>query len=386
MITDAKRNIAVIFGGPGPEHDVSVISAHQTMDAVDRRKNIVVPVYLDFENRFLTGPQLRDITKFKPVPEGVKQADFTWGDIGPVMRVKGQADVPIHCVLPVMHGSFGEDGHIQAYFEFLGFPITGFNAAHSAIAMNKHTCKTVIKANNVPVVPDVTVTKHDLSAGLDFAAHVETSFNLPAIVKPVSLGSSIGVGLAKNPDELRHLVHMVLRQDHTALIEPQVQNLVEYNVAVAQLDGKICLSAIEQPKTGDDLLDFKEKYLSSNGGVKGRFLPSEGMLSLTRDINPELDDHIKTQIYTFAIAVFRALGARGAPRIDFMCDSQTKQIWFNEINPIPGSYGFFLWEAARENHLLFSQLINHLIDEAVSDTLKKFDDPVPQGAQLLPRG
>ena len=381
-----KRNIVVMFGGPGPEHDVSVVSAQQAMDAINLMKNNIIPVYLTFDNQFKTGPKLRDISAFKPSPSGLVDIAFSWSEIGPSARI-GNSDalISIDCVLPVFHGAFGEDGRVQAYFELLGIPVTGFSAINSGIAMAKNITKNVVKDAGVNVVPHITVTKRDMDEGINLGAAVKAKFGLPVIVKPVNLGSSIGVGLATSNDQLEQLVNMVLLKDHTALIEPQVQNLVEYNVAVANLGGEISISAIEQPKSNAELLDFKEKYLSDSGGTKGEFKPSQGMLSLTRDLNPDLSDAAYNQIKTYAQAAFKALGGRGAPRIDFMCNKKTGEIWFNEINPIPGSYGFFLWEASNDNHMLFPELLDHLIDEALATSLKKFDDPVPQNARLLPR-
>ncbi|MEL6665200.1 MAG: D-alanine--D-alanine ligase, partial [Pseudomonadota bacterium] len=214
---------------------------------------------------------------------------------------------------------------------------------------------------------------------------VKDSFGFPVIIKPANLGSSVGVGLAKSENEdVWPLIEYVLKKDTLALIEPQVQNLVEYNIAMIAKDGEIKFSAIERPKSGAELLDFREKYLSADGGTKGAFKPSEGMLSLTRDINPDIPDELRDRIYDYAAKTFTALGKRGAPRIDFMCNHETGELWFNEINAIPGSYGFFLWEAAAEP-LLFPELIDHLISEAVSDTIKTFEDPVPQDARLLQR-
>lgn len=380
---DQKFRIAVIFGGPSPEHDVSVISAQQLMDAVDTRKYEVIPVHLGFDTVFRTGASLRDVRRYRPLPPGLREVTFAWGDAGPEMRgTGGQPPIRFDCALPVFHG-FGEDGRIQGHFELLGIPVTGFSATHSGVAMRKDLTKTVVAAAGVNVVDQVVVRRGAEDAS-DWHAEVLASFGLPAIVKPASLGSSIGVGLAKTQEELTHLTASVLRQDTVAVIEPQVQNLQEYNVAVAKVGGEVICSAIERPKSGEELLDYKTKYLSSNGGAKGA-LPSEGMLSLTRDINPEMAPEMEARVLDQAKAVFTALGARGAPRLDFMCDSKTGEIWFNEINPIPGSYGFFLWEASRRNHLLFPELVDHLVQEALSAAPKPFDDPVPQDAYLLPR-
>jgi D-alanine-D-alanine ligase len=169
------------------------------------------------------------------------------------------------------------------------------------------------------------------------------------------------------------------------MIEPRVPNLVEYNIAVRSVGDEIKLSAIERPKPSTELLDFKEKYMSGGGGAKGTTLPSQGMLSLTRELNPPLSADMLGRIHRYARLAFAALGRRGAPRMDFLCDSKTGELWFNEINPIPGSYGFFLWEHAPVEPLLFPELLDHLIGEALRTNLKAFDDPVPQDAYLLPR-
>ncbi|WP_446720141.1 ATP-binding protein [Loktanella sp. S4079] len=372
---------------------MSVVSAQQLMDAADLRKLNIIPVYLDFEGRFMHGPRLRDLAAFRPRPGGLKQVTFAWGDNGPCINAAdGSWSQNIDCVLPVFHGPYGEDGRIQGMMELLGIPVTGFNATNSAIAMRKDATKALVQTVGVNVVDHVIANHATMKNPKAFAQKVAQQIGYPAIVKPANLGSSIGVGIATDDDTLIALSQSVLREDGFALVEPQVQNLVEYNIALTYRDGEIYHSAIERPKTSADLLDFKEKYLASGDGAppkKGGKLgnspvPSQGMLSLTRDINPDIPVGLKARIHEYASAAFSVLGLRGAPRIDFMVNSETEELWFNEINPIPGSYGFFLWEAA-EPQLLFSELIQHLVEEAISDSLKSFDDPVPQGAHLLPR-
>jgi D-alanine-D-alanine ligase len=386
--TQRKIRIAVIFGGPSQEHDVSVVTASQLMDAVDNRYFDVLPVYVDFENRFVTGPQLRDVSKFTPKPSGLKPVSFLWGDAGPACQIAGNEPLRVDCVLPVFHGPYGEDGRIQGYFETIGIPATGFSSINSAIAMRKDATKALVKTVGVNVLPHVSVSR-DTAENPDTLLQIESDIGYPAIVKPCHLGSSIGVGVANNASELTAAIAHVLALDSVALVEPRVNNLVEYNIALRRCpDGEIKLSAIETPKSVTDLLDFREKYLASedgsSSGAKGDFLPSQGMLSLTRDINPPLPEAFQQRLLNYARSAFQILGSRGAPRIDFLSDSETGELWFNEINPIPGSYGFFLWEAAQEP-LLFPELIAHLVNEAQLTSLKQFDDPVPEGARLLPR-
>lgn len=387
----AKLNIAVVFGGASQEHDVSVVTAQQMMDAIDCRALDVTPIYSDFENRFFTGAALRDLSRFKPRPPGLSEVGFAWDSAGPCIRRRnGGCRLAIDCVIPAFHGPFGEDGRFQGMLELIGIPTTGFSATHSALAMRKDATKALVKSVGVNVLPHIAVSHVDMRDPRAVCEKVADAIHYPAIVKPANLGSSIGVGIAKDDDTLLASIRQVLRLDRFALVEPKVRNLQEYNVALIHKDGEILFSSIERPKSTAQLLDFKEKYLSSSDGEQqssklGRMpVPSQGMLSLTRDINPDISDSLRERIHNYGRAAFSVLGLRGAPRIDFMYDSVADELWFNEINPIPGSFGFFLWEAASPS-LLFPELIEHLVNEALADTIKTFDDPVPQGAYLLTR-
>ena len=356
------------------------------MDAADLRQIDVLPVYTDFANRFWIGGSLRDIATYRPRPPLGQQVTFRWSDNGPVMcGMDGTVIQAVDCVLPVFHGTFGEDGRVQAYFELLGIPVTGLSASSTSIAMRKDVTKALVKEAGVNVLPHITVSRSQIEDADMILPEIQAALGFPVIVKPANLGSSVGVGLAKTAEDVWPLVEYVLKKDTLALIEPQVQNLVEYNIAMIAKGDEIKLSAIERPKSGAEVLDFREKYLSADGGTKGTFKPSEGMLSLTRDINPDLPKALQDKIHDYARRTFGALGKRGAPRIDFMSNKETGELWFNEINAIPGSYGFFLWEAAPEP-MLFPELIQHLVDEATGDTIKTFEDPVPQDARLLQRG
>jgi D-alanine-D-alanine ligase len=374
-----------MFGGASPEFDVSVVSAQQAMDAADPEKYEVVPVLADFENRLFTGPLLRSVGRFRPLPPGLAEVAFAWGERGPELRFTGGGEpaIPIDCAVPVFHGRFGEDGRIQAMLELVGVPFTGFAAVDSGVAMRKDYTKLVVADAGVPVLPHVLISRRDLAEPELLLKKIGN--RLPAIIKPASLGSSIGVGVAQTSAEVMDVARFVLLKDSYAMIEPRVPNLVEYNLAVRSVGDTIKVSAIERPKPSTELLDFKEKYLSGGGGAKGTNLPSQGMLSLTREINPPLAPEMLDRIHDYARRAFAALGRRGAPRMDFLCDSKTGELWFNEINPIPGSYGFFLWERAPVDPLLYPELLDHLIDEALATNLKAFDDPVPQDAYLLPR-
>jgi D-alanine-D-alanine ligase len=263
-------------------------------------------------------------------------------------------------------------------------PFTGFAAVDSGVAMRKDYTKLVVADAGVPVLPHVLISRRDL--GEPEVLLREIGNRLPAIIKPASLGSSIGVGVAQTAAEVLDVARFVLLKDSYALIEPRVPNLVEYNIAVRSAGGTIKVSAIERPKPSTELLDFKEKYLSGGGGAKGTNLPSQGMLSLTREINPALPGGLADKLRRWAIAAFEAVDGTGAPRVDFYCNEATGETWLNEVNPIPGSFAFFLWEAA-DPPLGFTALLSALIDEAVARHRESQlpDDPVPPEARLLRR-
>ena len=210
------------------------------------------------------------------------------------------------------------------------------------------------------------------------------------IVKPAHLGSSIGVAKADDLDTVRAVLPAIFKFDTTAIIEPFVDNLVEYNVAVSRIGGEVRTSAIERPKRATELLDFKTKYLSGGGskktGGKQPGTSSQGMLSLTRDINPELPAAMEGRIRQWASEAFLAVGGTGAPRIDFLSNEKTGEVWLNEVNPCPGSFGYFLWEAA-EKPVLFTALLDHLVEEAKTRHRagQLPSDPTPADARLFRR-
>jgi len=212
----------------------------------------------------------------------------------------------------------------------------------------------------------------------------------PWCVKPSHLGSSIGVARAETLGEVSDVLPEIFRYDSAAILEPFVDNMVEYNVAVSQAFGSLTTSAIERPKRTEELLDFKEKYLSGGGkktsGGKQPGQASEGMLSLTRELNPTVPGDGEARIRGWAETAFALVGGSGAPRIDFIGNEATGELWLNEVNPCPGSFGYFLWEA-QSSPVLFSDLLDALVREAIDLAARGRlpADPTPKDARLFPR-
>jgi D-alanine-D-alanine ligase len=278
---------------------------------------------------------------------------------------------------------------MQGLFETANLPYTGMRTLASAVLMDKAAAKRLLRGLDIPLLPDAVITRG--AAGLPSAEAISRlldGIGLPCIVKPVHLGSSIGVGKADTVEEVRALLPTIFRLDNQALLEPFVPNLIEYNLAVTRAGGGVRTSAIECPKRAEELLDFRQKYMAGGGkgGTKSAGQSSEGMLSLTREINPALPAEFEGNLRRWATAAFAAVDGSGAPRVDFYCNEATDEVWLNEVNPIPGSFGYFLWEAARPP-LLFTALLSHLLDEALERHRESQlpDDPVPAEARLLPR-
>jgi D-alanine-D-alanine ligase len=395
-----KTRIAVFLGGRSPEHDVSVVTGLQALQALDQARFDAFVVYVTPQGDWLVGPGLEDRRNYLPdAAFRAKLAEVTL-DVGAgggrlVARKTGlfsrRPPVEFDVALLAFHGLGGEDGQFQGLFEAANIPYTGMRTLASAVLMDKVATKRMLAGSGIPLLNHAIVERPE--TGLppaDALAAALAGIGFPCCVKPVHLGSSIGVGKADTIDEVRALLAAIFRLDTQALIEPFVPNLVEYNVAVGRFGGAPRCSAIEQPKRVEALLDFRQKYLSADGGDKagGKNLaaPSEGMLSLTRDINPVLPGQQAPDIRRWALAAFEAVGGTGAPRIDFLCNEATGDIWLNEVNPCPGSFAFYLWDAAPEP-IGFTALLSSLIDEAQACHRARQlpDDPVPPDARLLKR-
>ncbi len=401
-----KKKIAVFFGGRSPEHDVSVVTGLQILSAIDQSIYDAYPVYITPQGEWLHGDDLlRDRNSYMLSAASRKKLrngglDTSAIGRGRIVSPKRSAFdketiAEFDVAIPAFHGLNGEDGNIQGLFEFAGIPYVGMRTMASSILMDKAATKRILQSADIPMLPYALIKRPD--QGYLIAEETlkglmgEVAF--PCIVKPTHLGSSIGIAKASNMEELRASLPAIFEYDDTAIIEPFVENLVEYNVAVSAAMGAVRLSAIEKPKTQDELLDFKQKYLSGGGektgsklGQKSSAPVSEGMLSLTRDINPDLPAGMGDNINRWALDMFKAVDGTGAPRIDFIGNSKTGELWLNEVNPLPGSFGYFLWEAA-DDPIFFTDFLSALIEEALRENKKRTlpKDPVPQEARLLKR-
>ena len=405
-----KLRLLVLFGGPTVEHEVSVVTVLQVLAALDPRRFESVPVYWAPDGNLYTGAALGERANYPfgerlkqqlnrmALPFGRREADtgraiaqiFTrsWGGLSGRTE-----DYAFDAILPVAHGTMVEDGAMQGLYTALGVPFTGPGVMAAAIFMNKMAAKKYLSAYGVPVLPAVLIERPrtGFADAAALARAASLPFDYPVIVKPNFLGSSIGVTRADNRDELAAGLAQVFRFDTAAIVEPCVAPLVEYNISVTRaFDDEIRFSAIEQPLAKGETLDFETKY-HTGGGKKGKLGAAKsaapggtGMASATRIINPALTPAQLQTIHDSASRAMLATGAKGAPRIDFISNGETGEIWLNEVNPMPGSFAYFLWEDA-ERPATFTELLTALVDEAirVHKGETRLTDPAQAGARMF---
>jgi len=400
MPSKNETRVAVFLGGRSPEHDVSVITGLQALKAIDQERFVAFPVYINPRGAWFVGEALAERRNYLPDPRTeaeLTEVTLSLGEPGRGVLVpkraglfRRRAPMEFDAALLAFHGLGGEDGQIQGLFETANVPYTGMRTLASALLMDKATTKRLLRGLDIPMLADAVVTRGPTGLpSADALSALLGNMGFPCIVKPAHLGSSIGVGKAGDVEEVRALLPAIFRLDRQAVIEPFVPNLAEYNVAVARIGGAVRTSAIEKPKRAEELLDFRQKYLSGGDGktgVKGDAASSQGMLSLTREINPALPAGLEEKLRRWATLAFEAVDGTGAPRVDFYCDEKTGETWLNEVNPCPGSFAYFLWEAA-EPPVRFTALLSLLIDEALARHRESQlpDDPVPPEARLLRR-
>jgi D-alanine-D-alanine ligase len=369
---EARRTVAVMFGGRSLEHDVSVVSGLQILHAIDPDRFAPMPIYIDHDCRWWVGDDLWHNESFKGggpdrtrITEVALSTGFGTSTLVPVGSALGRGSIHVDVFIPVLHGTFGEDGSIQGQLEIGGCAYVGCGVLASAVGMNKRVTKVVAANAGVPIVPWLSLERSALDRGHEwlrtFPAKVEAAFGWPVIVKPCNLGSSAGVSTAHSAEELIAGVLRVFEYDVEALVEPFIRNRLEVNVAVAGLDEPVA-SVTEMPVTSQaSPLSFSEKYKRQGRKSIGS---SEGMAGALRVLDPDdLPAELRANAQHFATSVFAALGCEGISRIDFLIDADTGELFFNEINTLPGSLAFYLWSAA-PHYWTITELLSRLIERA----------------------
>ena len=364
-----KINLAVLFGGKSVEHEVSVISAVQAMASINKEKYNIIPVYMTKANEFYTGERLTDINAFRDIPALLSESVecLMVRNEGKVQLIRRKAKkfgsnviADIDIAFPIVHGTNVEDGALQGFLQTLDIPYVGCDVLASAVGMDKFVMKILLKDAGFPVLDCCRFSSFDMDRIDELAAQVEAKFPYPVIVKPINLGSSVGISKASDRDSLIRSMEDAFSFADRILVEPAVVQLKEINCSVVGDSESAEASVCEEPvqASDDEILSYEQKYVGGGGKSGG----SKGMATLKRkipaEITPEQDEFVRRT----AVEAFRYLGCNGVTRIDFMLDMADNKIYINEINTIPGSLAFYLWEP---KGVKYTELLERMIQLAL---------------------
>lgn len=367
-----KIKLGVIFGGETVEHEVSIISALQAIQNLDEDKYDVVPIYISKNREWYTGHMLRDIEVFKDFDNLkryakkvvlVKKDDrFVLQTTSGLFR-KEVTDLDI--VLPVVHGNNVEDGTLAGYLDTIGIPYASSHVLGAALGQDKVAMKHVMKSEGLPIVDFVWFFDSEYLENKDDILKSIKKMGYPVVVKPATLGSSVGITFVKNEKDIESAIDEAISYDTKIVVEKAVENLLEVNASVLGNYEYQRVSPLEEVMGLDEILSYADKYLS-NSKTKGS--GSKGMASASRIIPARISKELTKDIQETSKKVFRLLNFSGVCRIDYLIDTKTNKFYVNEPNTIPGSLSFYLW---KEDGLKYKDLLDEMINIAIKEYKNK---------------
>lgn len=366
-----KIRVGVLFGGKTTEHEVSIITAVQAMGYLDEDKYEVIPMYLTKDNEMYTGEPLKEMDIYKE-PELLKRYCknvVCYGNNGVLLlqnkkglfkKIVKEVDI----VIPAVHGYNMEDGNIQGMLETFGVPYTGSDIYGCTVGQDKVFQKQILEAEKLPVPKYKWFYDSEYYEDENKIIEEIKKLGFPVIVKPARQGSSIGIEVAKNEESLREAILDAIKYDEKILVEKMVDNMMELNCSVLGSNSYMQTSAIEQVMGCDEILSFNDKYIGSDSskGSSKFSNGSKGMVSASRVIPAKISDDLKNKIEETSKRAFKALGASGVVRIDYLYDKKADKLYINELNSIPGSLSFYLWTPLKKK---YPELLDDMIGIAV---------------------
>ncbi len=362
-----KLKIGVIFGGRSVEHEVSIISALQAIDYIDRSDYDIVPIYISKNGTWYTGNALLDIKNYhdlEKLKKETKEVVLTKIDEeaclicprGLFSKVIDKIDI----AFPIVHGKNVEDGTLAGYLETIGIPYVGSGVLASSIGQDKVMMKEIFASENLPIVDYIWFFDEEYLTDEKKIISKASELGYPLIVKPASLGSSVGISFCPDETSLKKAISEAILYDHKIIIEKAVEHLTEVNCSVVGNYKNMETSAIEEVKSASELLTYEDKYIGKNSKKTG----SKGMLNTSRVIPAPIGEKLTKEIEQMSMQVFRALNLSGICRIDYLIDNKTKKVYINEPNTIPGSLAFYLWTPKNKS---YKSLLTELITLSIKD-------------------
>jgi D-alanine-D-alanine ligase len=342
------KNIGVFFGSGSAEHDISIITAQLIIAGLKGLGYLVTPVYITKKGRWMIGEELGEMKIFTDPKKKVEDSkklfeyylDLEESNGKMVFKKKGLGgkSITVDLAFPALHGTYGEDGTMQGLFEMLRVPYVGCNVPASAVAMDKALTKIVVQSAGIPTTKFVNFNKKDwLDKKQQIIGEIK-NLKWPVFVKPVHLGSSIGIGKATDEKELENKIEVALFYDDKVLVEEAVENLMDVTCCVIGND-ELRASSLQESIYSADMLDFDDKYIKGGGAQTGK--SQSGFV-----IPARLDETTTKNIQEAAKKVYKAIGCSGIARVDFLYNKETKQFFANEVNPLPGTLYHHLWKAS----------------------------------------
>ncbi|MBQ9018723.1 MAG: D-alanine--D-alanine ligase [Bacilli bacterium] len=372
-----RIRVGVIFGGESVEHEVSIITAIQAMNKIDEEKYEIVPIYITKDREWYTGDMLKDIEVYQDLNLIKKYSTnvvLYYKDGSYVLQKKKglfkSVVKEIDIAFPIVHGTNVEDGVLQGYLQTIGIPFVGSNVYGSVAGQDKVIMKDIWKEADLPMTKYIWFYDSDYRQDPEKTIAKVKGLKYPLIVKPATTGSSVGISFCDDAESLKEGIDEAIQYDTKIIVEEVVQNLKEVNIAVMGNYENQKVSAIEEVLSGNKFLTFQDKYIGNGKGKlkgfkKGAIKTSnKGMASANRKLPADLDSKMQKQIEEIAMKAFKALGSSGNSRIDFLVDEKTKKVYINEINSIPGSLAFYLWDAKDIN---FTQVLDDMIQIGIKD-------------------
>ena len=391
-----KIKVGVIFGGESAEHDVSIISAIQAINKMNEEKYDIIPIYITKDRQWYTGAMLKDIDSYQDLSLIKKYATnvvlVEKNNRFILQKKKGlfkREVAEIDIAFPIVHGTNVEDGILQGYLQTIGIPFVGPNTYAGVVGQDKVFMKDIFEKEDLPLSKYVWFYDSEYKTDKDEVLKKISKLKYPLIVKPATTGSSIGISYAEDEAKLCEAIDDAINYDTKILVEEVVENLKEVNISVLGNYEHQKLSVIEEVNGHNKFLTYEDKYIGG-GKTKAKFgvksVPSckgsKGMLSASRKIPADLSDKLKEEVETVARKAFKALGSSGCCRIDFLIDSKKNKVYVNEINSIPGSLAFYLWEPLGKD---YTELLDDMINIGIKDYKKRssktytFDTNILQG-------
>ena len=362
---EEKRNVIVLFGGKSVEHDISIITGVQTLNAINKIKYNIIPIYITKNGEFLSSEAFFNIKTFSNnnlSKINYKKVILTNDSYLYFYKGKKLKQwLKVDFAFLATHGGLGENGELQGFLDVCNIAYSSSNVLSSSIGMNKLATKQILSSQKINQADYFVINQKDFNKNIKNINQPVKEMGFPIIVKPATLGSSIGISFCKTITNVKNAISFAFLFDKTVIIEKAVENLREFNISAIGNEFNCELSDIEEVLIKKDILSFENKYLNKESS-------SKGMENTTRKFPAEINYELEKKIKDIANKVYFLLNCKGVVRFDFLVNDKTQEVYFNEVNTIPGSLSNYLWT---KKGYSFEKLLDKIMDYCLESKKNK---------------